>query len=318
MAPFSASSIFASFWFPNQGSTAAADVDWLYYFILWISTFFFVGVMIAMVYFVIKYRHKEGVAAEPSPHHNTPLEIIWTAIPSLIVLVIFYYGFVGYLDLTVKPSNTYQIHGGGQKWKWLFTYPNGHVNQDLHVPMDKPTEVILSSEDVIHSLFIPNFRVKQDAVPGRYTRIWFQPTEPGEMDLFCAEYCGTEHSSMIAKVVVHPPGEFEKWLIEAEAAEQNGPPVEVGQKLYKTRGCAQCHSLDGSTGTGPTLKNLFGHPVELKSGESVEADENYIRESLLEPQAKVVTGFNPVMPTFKGRLSDKQITALIEFIKTIH
>jgi cytochrome c oxidase subunit 2 len=307
----------ASLWFPTQGSTTAADVDWLFYFILWISTIFFVGIMVTMGIFVAKYRRRPGQTEQPSPSHNNALEITWSVIPSLLVLLIFYFGFKGYLDMTVPPGSNYEIQVTGQKWKWLFTYPNGHIDDNLHVPGDVPTRLVMTSEDVIHSLFVPDFRVKMDTVPGRYSYLWFKPQEPGEHTIYCAEYCGTSHSDMISKVIVHPPGEFETWLADIAAAELNASPVDAGRRLYQTRGCAQCHSIDGKPGTGPTFLGFFGRPHPLVSGETLSADENYIRESLLEPQAKVVAGFNPVMPTYKGRLSDKEIGAIIEFIKSL-
>jgi cytochrome c oxidase subunit 2 len=183
--------------------------------------------------------------------------------------------------------------------------------------VDTAVRLVLSSEDVIHSFFVPSFRVKMDAVPGRYTKSWFRATRPGEYDVFCAEYCGTSHSDMRTAVVVHPPGEFEKWLEGASNLLATLPPAEAGARLYTTRGCAQCHSVDGRSGTGPTLQGLFGHPVPLQGGGSVTADENYLRESLLAPESKVVAGYQPVMPTYKGRLKDGEITAIIEYLKTL-
>lgn len=304
-------------WFSAQGSTTARQVDWLFNFILAISVFFFVGVVAATAWLVHRYRRIPGKPVEASSHHNFWLEAAWTTIPLVIVTAIFYLGFAAYLDLTVAPANSYEIKATGQKWKWLFTYPNGHVSDDLHVPADEPTTLLMTSEDVIHSLFVPDFRVKMDVVPGRFTWLWFEPTSLGEHDLFCAEYCGTSHAGMIAKVIVHPAGEFEKWLTEAAEAELNASPVDAGRRLYTGRGCAQCHSIDGSSGTGPTFKGGFGSTHALASGGSVVIDENYIRESILEPQAKIAAGFNPVMPTYQGRLSDKEIGALIEFIKAL-
>jgi cytochrome c oxidase subunit 2 len=308
-----------TFWFPPQGSTVAHDVDWLFYEILWISIFFFVVIVALMLWFVVKYRRRTGHSEQPSPHHNTALELTWSVGPLLLSLVIFYEGFVGFLDLTIQPANTYDIQVTGQKWKWLFTYPNGHVDEVLHVPGDRATHLIMSSEDVIHSLFIPDFRVKKDVVPGRFSHLWFQPTAEaeGEHELFCTEYCGTSHSNMITKAIVHPAGGFDRWLSDAALAELNAAPAEAGQRLYGSRGCAQCHSVDGKAGTGPSFKGIFDTQQPLTTGTSVLADENYIRESILEPQAKVVAGFSPVMPTYAGRLSDREIVALIEYIKTL-
>ncbi|MEX1310786.1 MAG: cytochrome c oxidase subunit II, partial [Candidatus Sulfomarinibacteraceae bacterium] len=205
----------SSFWMPPQVSTVAQGVDWLFNFILAISVFFFLLIVVAMVIFVIKYRHREGQGAEESPSHNMALELTWTVIPLILVVVIFVFGFKGYLDMSTPPSNAYEILVEGQKWNWSFTYPNGYIDSNLHVPVDRPIRLVMSSQDVIHSLYIPAFRVKMDVVPGRYAKAWFEATEPGEYDLFCAEYCGTSHSDMIAHVVVHPVGEFETWLEKA-------------------------------------------------------------------------------------------------------
>jgi cytochrome c oxidase subunit II len=175
----------------------------------------------------------------------------------------------------------------------------------------------MRSEDVIHGFYVPDFRVQMDVVPGRYTTIWFRAKEPGEHDLFCAQYCGTNHSDMFTKVIVHPPGEFEKWLADAGNMFKNLSPAEAGKQLYLRRGCTQCHSIDGVAGTGPSFKGIFGHTTYLEGGASVMVDENYVRESILEPEAKVVQGYKPVMPTYKGILSDQEITDLIAFIKSL-
>ena len=304
-----------SFWMPPQVSTVAHNVDWLFNFILAISVFFFVLIVAVMVVFVIRYRRREGVGAEASPSHNLPLEMTWTGIPVVIVIVIFFFGFKGYLDMATPPANAYEILVEGQKWKWSFSYPNGYIDENLHVPVNRPIQLVMSSQDVIHSLYVPAFRVKRDVVPGRYAKVWFEATEPGEYDLFCAEYCGTGHSDMLAHVIVHPPGEFEAWLEKASNFLETMSPVDAGRKLFQVRGCAQCHSMDGSAKTGPTLLDVFGSQVKLSNGTTVTVDENYIRESILEPAAQVVAGFEPVMPTFQGRLKDAEIMAIIEYLK---
>jgi len=306
-----------SFWMPPQVSTVAQGVDWLFHFILAISVFFFLLIVAVMVVFIIRYRRRGGRAAEPSPSHNMALEVTWTVIPLLLVVAIFGFGFKGYLDMSTPPANAYEILVDAQKWNWSFTYPNGYVDADLHVPVDRPVRLVLSSQDVIHSLYIPSFRIKMDVVPGRYSKAWFEATQPGEYDLFCAEYCGTSHSDMIANVIVHPVGEFETWLEKASNFLETMTPVEAGRKLYQVRGCQQCHSVDGSAKTGPSFLGIFGHEQALADGSSVIADENYIRESILEPQAKVVAGFDPVMPTYQGRLSDPEISAIIEYLKSL-
>lgn len=305
-----------SFWLPSRASSAAGDVDRVFNLIFGISLFFFLLVVFLMCLFVLRYRKRRDEFLDRAPNHNTPIEILWTVIPLLLVVLIFWQGFKVFLDMATPPQNAYEIQVTGQKWKWLFTYPSGYVDEKLHVPVGRPVRLVLSSEDVIHSFFVPEFRVKRDAVPGRYTKTWFEATRPGEYDIFCAEYCGTSHSDMHSTVVVHPPGDFEKWLAGAADFLSKLPPAEAGGKLFGSRGCAQCHSVDGRAGIGPTLKDLFGHPVPLRGGGNVVADENYIRESILEPQAKVVAGFEPVMPTYKGRLKDKEIGAIIEYLKS--
>jgi cytochrome c oxidase subunit 2 len=309
------------FWLPRQASSGAAGVDFLFHAITSISTFFFALICALLVYFVWKYRARPGHRAQPSPTHNQALEITWTIVPLAIVIWIFWEGFTGFLNLQTPPENAYEVEVVGQKWKWLFTYPNGVVDEDLHVPPGEAVRLVLTSQDVIHSLYVPEFRIKRDAVPGRYEKEWFQADEPGEYQIFCAEYCGTDHSAMLAHVVVHRSRpEFDKWLADAGNFLDKLPPErlwEGGQKLYNQRGCKQCHSVDGTVGIGPSFKGIWGHTQALKGGGSAMVDENYVRESIVNPQAKIVAGFEPVMPTYQGRLKDKEITAIIEYLKTL-
>jgi cytochrome c oxidase subunit 2 len=307
----------ASFWMPPQASTVAHHVDWLFQFILGISIFFFLLIVVLMLVFVVKYRRREGHEAEASPSHNMALEITWSVIPIILVVVIFYFGFKGFLDMSTAPANAYEILVDGQKWNWTFNYPNGYADANLHVPVDRPVRLVMSSADVIHSLYVPAFRIKMDVVPGRYSKAWFEATAPGEYELFCAEYCGTGHSDMIAKVVVHPVGEFETWLESASNFLETMTPVDAGRKLYQIRGCQQCHSVDGSAKTGPSLFGIFGHSQPLTDGSSVVVDENYVRQSILDPASQVVAGYEPVMPTYQGRIKDEEITVIIEYLKSL-
>jgi cytochrome c oxidase subunit 2 len=303
---------------PVEGSTTSAAVDRIFSLVLWVSVFFFVLIVFFMVLFVVRYRRREGrEEAEPAPTHNTKLEITWTTIPILIVIVIFVWAFRVFLNINTPPANAYEVQVTGQKWKWLFTYPNGHVDQDLHVPVNTPVRLVMTSEDVIHGFFIPAFRLKHDVLPGRYVKLWFRAVKTGEFQIYCTQYCGTGHSDMWAKVIVHEPGGFESWLQAASNFLKTMSPAQAGEMLYRTRGCAQCHTVTGEASTGPTWKGLFGRTVPLQGGGSVVADENYVRESILDPQAQVVAGFQPVMPTFKGRLSDQEISAIIAYIKTL-
>ena len=332
----------STFWLPQQVSEGGQQVDWLFHFILWISVFFFALIVILMVVFVARYMRRPGRLPEASANHSTALELTWTAIPLVIVIVIFYFGFKGFIAMATPPADAYKIDVLGRKWNWEFTYPNGHSDPDLHVPVDRDVLLVLTSQDVIHSLYIPDFRLKKDAVPGRYTKAWFRATTPGDYGVFCAEYCGTGHSDMLANCTVHPPGEFEKWLEGADPlkklteeeyvayAQDPGAfikahpdlkgletPAMMGAKLYQKKGCKQCHSIDGSAGTGPSFKGIFGETHALQGGAQVVVDENYIRESVLEPMAKVRAGFQAVMPTYQGRLKDREIGALIAYIESL-
>lgn len=310
----------ASFWMPSQESTTAAGVDHVFYLILTICCVFFALVVGIMLLFVVRYRRREGVAPGKTATHNTPLEIAWTLIPFAIVTWVFYEGFAVYMEMKTAPPQCYDVRVSARQWKWQFVYPNGHVDEDLHVAANEPVKLTMTSEDVIHGLWIPEFRVKMDVVPGRYTTVWFQATRPGTHQLLCTEYCGANelegHSDMLATVVVHTPDDFQAWLKDAANYLKNLPPAEAGEILYRRRGCAQCHSIDGSAGTGPTLQGIFGATHDLADGTSVDVDDNYIRESILEPQAKIRAGFRPVMATYQGLVSDEDIVALIEFIKS--
>jgi len=306
-----------SFWFPEEASATAVATDDLFDIILWISIFFMVLITGMLLTFVVKYRRREGVQAERTATHQTSLELLWTIIPSILAAFIFYFGISTYIDIRTPPSDAIEVQVTGQKWNWMFTYPNGLVSPDLHVAVGEPVRLIMRSEDVIHSMFIPAMRAKMDVVPGRYSKMWFTPTQPGQHQIFCAEYCGTGHSAMLAQLYVHTAEDYHKWLADEEERSMNKPPVALGGELYKTRGCAQCHSVDGSRGIGPSFKGIYGKTEQLQGGATVVVDENYLHESIIEPNAKVVAGFAPVMPTFKGKLKDREINGLIEYIKTL-
>lgn len=306
--------------FPPQGSDGAAAVDWLFYSITAISAFFFVVIVAVMTYFVLRFRRRPGHVVEDSPHHNTPLEIIWSVVPGLILVWIFAASFLVFLDLRRVPDGAYEIKVSARKWSWAFQYPGGLVMEDLHVPVGRPVRLLMSSQDVIHSLFIPAFRVKQDLVPGRYSDLWFRAIRPGSYRLYCAEYCGQKHSNMDADVIVHEPAEFDHWLRTEIDKTNNLPPTELGALLYKRQGCAQCHAIDGNTQgkAGPSFAKTFGTQQKLASGETITIDENYIRRSILEPLSQIRAGYQPVMPTYQGRLRDHEIDALIAYIKSLN
>lgn len=306
----------AGFWFPPQGSTVAEHSDSVYFFILYVCTFFFVLIVSLMVLFMVKYRHRPGVEAEKTSTHNLTLELSWSVIPTLLTIVMFWVGFTGYIDMRTPPSDSYDINVIAKKWSWAFQYPNGWIESELHIPKGENVTLTMASDDVIHSLWVPAFRTKMDVVPGRYTQEWFKATRAGEYPLMCAEYCGQKHSNMISKVIVHETrGDFDKWLQKASNIHDNKTPVEAGEYFYKSRGCIQCHSLDGTPKNGPSFKGLYGKDEKMTDGSTVKVDDNYLRESILEPQASIVAGFRPIMPTFKGQLTDQDISAIIAFIK---
>ncbi len=305
------------FWMPDPASTSAPGTDFLFYLIYWVSVAMSALVVALMIFFILRYRRRPGHKAQRSPSHSTALELTWTVIPAVTLLMIFYYGFRGYVDLATPPDYAYEVYVTASKWNWLFTYPNGAESNELVVPRDRPVRLVLASEDVIHSLFIPAFRVKKDAVPHRFNQAWFQATATGEYELYCAEYCGTLHAEMRTKVVVLEPAAFAQWVREAAEWITTVPPVDAGKRLFTSKGCAQCHTADGSAGIGPTFQNLFGYEMPMRDGSRARADENYIRESILNPGARIHAGFDNVMPSYQGRISDLEIRALIEWMKSI-
>lgn len=320
-----------SFWMPTQASSYAGNVDWVFYFILSIAAFFFALIVVLMALFVIRYRRRPGHTEQPSDSHSTTLELTWTIIPTFLVVIIFIFGFRGYMDMVTPPANAYTILVTGYKWAWAFTYPNGYVDANLHVPANRPVLLVLTSQDVIHSLYVPAFRMKKDAVPGRYNRAWFQATQVNDtegFDIFCAEYCGTSHSNMIAKVYVHEPTAFANWLETASNWEGRMTPKQRGADLHKQRGCAQCHSLDGTSNIGPTFKNLWDRTVEgtttFRDGATLKSllnqnytAEDYVRESIYKPDTHYVAGYNPAMPSYQGQVKETDIPAIIAFFKSL-
>jgi cytochrome c oxidase subunit 2 len=309
-------------WIPEVASDLATKVDGVLLFITVISVIFFLIVSILLIFFAVKYRRRREDEETPYITGNETLELIWTVIPSILLMVIFVYGFVVFRDMRNPPADATEINVTAKQWLWQFEYYNGKKTlNELYVQQNRPVKLVMRSEDVIHSFFVPDFRVKQDILGGRYTQLWFTPTKVGTFQLFCAEYCGTGHSKMLGKVVVLSPEAYDIWEKGARVTEEIGvaslPDAERGEQIYKQSGCNACHSLDGSTGVGPSWKSLVGHKVAMQNGEEITADENYIRESILEPQAKIVKGYQPVMPSFKGILSDADISALISYMKTL-
>jgi len=304
------------FWMPESAEANPAT-DWVFNLVLVICSFFFLLVVGLLALLVLRYRRRPGVGPQKSPSHNTALEVTWTAVPLVVVGIIFYTGFSAYMTMQTPPPNCYDLRVSARKWAWQFIYPNGHVDGTLHVPAGEPIRLTMSSEDVIHGFWVPALRLKQDVVPGRYTRVWFQADKVGVYPVLCTQYCGDEHSNMLATIDVQTREEYDAWLKNAANYLKTLPPAEAGKRLYQNRGCMQCHTIDGTAGTGPSFKGLYGRNERLSDGSSVGVDDNYIRESILEPQAKVVAGFQPVMSTYKGLITDDEITALIEFVKSL-
>ncbi|MDX9911042.1 MAG: cytochrome c oxidase subunit II [Phycisphaerales bacterium] len=313
--------------------------DALFMFILWVSVFFFVLLMALMVLFVIKYRRRPGTHAPVSAAHNTPLEIAWTVIPSATLVVMFFSGFKGYVAKSVAPSDAVQMHLTAKMWNWSVTYPNGVQSITttttseggpvdvpiFYFPAGKPVKLLMTSQDVIHSFWVPDFRKKFDVFPNRNTTFWFQPEDLSPEDLarghrdhwvFCAEYCGTDHSEMAAIIRIVPMRTFVQWLQNA-GSDRPLPPLQLGAALYKAKGCASCHTVDGSASTGPTWKNLYGYEQEITGGPTVIADENYIRESIYVPAAKVVKGYPNQMSPYAGQINEEQLAALIVYMQSL-
>lgn len=308
---------------PPQGTEIAADVDNLYLFLNWAS-FISCAILIGgMIFFVIKYRRRSDNDKTPYISHNSFLEFLWSFIPLVIFLAMFGWGWYVYHKMRTMPDNALEVHVFGQKWSWDYAYKSGKtVASDMVVPVNTNVKLIMTSRDVLHSYFIPSMRIKQDVIPGRYTAQWFRAEKIGDYNVFCAEYCGDKHSNMLGKVRVVTMPEYEQWIQEND---NSLPLVERGNKLYMGR-CVACHTTDGRPNVGPTWKGLFGSANHEIQGGTVTVDENYLQESILNPNAKIAA--NPtstggkefkagVMPTFQGQLKPEEVSALIEYIKTL-
>jgi cytochrome c oxidase subunit 2 len=292
----------------------AGRVDALYFFLIGLSAFFSLLIAGLIVYYAIKFRRREPDQVGARIHGGLVLEITWSVIPLIIVLVIFVWSASVFFAMSRPPDETHNIYVVGKQWMWKFQHLNGarEINE-LHVPVGRPVKLIMTSEDVIHDLFFPAFRVKADVLPGRYTHMWFEATTAGTYHLFCAEYCGTKHSGMIGQVVAMEPTEFETWLSSGQA---EGSLASAGGKLFADLACNTCHRPD-IQGRGPVLQNLFGRTVALEGGGTAVVDEAYIRESIVDPNARVTLGFQPTMPTYQGLVSEQGLLELIEYVKSL-
>ena len=300
--------------FPEQASAFAKDVDALYFFILATCALFAIGVSIAVVILGMKYRKTHPSQIGARIEGNLPLELLWSVIPTIIAMFMFGWGATVFYHLRRPPDEALHLYAVGKQWMWKFQHLEGQREiNELHVPAGRPIKVTISSEDVIHSLYFPSFRTKIDAIPGRYTELWFEADTKGTYHIFCAEYCGTNHSGMIGNVIVMDPVEYQAWL---QGGGMDGTLAQRGAKLFNDLACSTCH-LDSGQGRGPSLHDIVGTTVELADGSSTKVDEAYLRESILTSQAKVVKGFQPLMPTFQGLVSEENLVALIEHVKSL-
>jgi len=297
---------------PQQASTMARNVDALYIFLLIVCGMMTLLIFICLAYFAARFRHRPGVRAEQI-EGSTPLEITWSTIPFVVFMVIFAWGAVVYFKERTPPSDSAEIYVVAKQWMWKAEHAEGQREiNELHIPVGRDVKLIMTSQDVIHSFFVPAFRLKQDVLPGRYTVEWFRATKPGVYHLFCAEYCGTQHSGMVGDIVVQEPAQYEAWMNGGSS----GPLSATGERIFAELGCVTCHRTD-TQGRGPNLQGVFGRPVQLEDGRTVTADENYLRECILDPGAKRVKGFQPIMPTFQGLVTEEQVNALVAYIKSI-
>ncbi len=300
--------------FPAQASTIAWQVDALYAFLLVLTVVFCLLVFGMVIIFAIKYRRRSEDEQPEQNHGNLVLELSWTIIPLFLALFVFLLGADVFFRLQRPPSDPLEIYAVGKQWMWKIQHESGkrEINT-LHVPKGQPVRLTMTSEDTIHDFFIPAFRVKNDVVPGRYTTLWFEATQTGEFHLFCAEYCGTQHSGMIGKVIVLEPADYHDWLMGASSGESM---VEAGERQFQQLGCETCHK-SAATGRGPSLVGIYDKPITLSNGQEIVVDSDYIRESILQPKAKIVAGYEPIMPVFEGQISEQSLLQIASYIKSL-
>ncbi len=298
---------------PTAASTTANQVDALYIFLIAVTGAVTLLVIALMLVFLFKYRHSKHPVAEQIVGSN-PLELTWSLVPLAIFFIFFAWGAKIYVAEATPPNDSLQIYVVAKQWMWKLQHENGvrEINV-LHVPMNRDVRLTMISQDVIHSFWVPEFRVKADVLPGRYTTIWFRANKAGTYNLFCSEYCGTEHSGMVGKVVVMEPAKYEAWL---SGGGEMGSFAATGQKVFQQLGCATCHRFD-TQGRGPNLVGVYGRPVLLSDGSTVVADDGYLRESIINPGAKIVAGFQPIMPSFQGIVTEDQLLSLIAYVKSL-
>jgi cytochrome c oxidase subunit 2 len=300
--------------FPQQASEQAVTIDALYFFLLAVTGFFALLIAILVMVFAVKFHRRHDDEVGDAIHGSLALELLWTIIPLGITMVMFVWGAQVFFHMTRPPQGAMEIYVVGKQWMWKAQHMDGarEINE-LHVPVGRPVKLIMGSEDVIHSFFIPDYRVKADVVPGRYNTMWFTASKPGKYHIFCTQYCGTKHSNMIGWVTAMEPSDYQTWLSGGTAG---GTMAEAGAKLFTDLACNTCH-LDNGQGRGPVLKGLYGKQVLLTGGQTVTMDDAYLRESILNPQAKIVSGFTPIMPTFQGLVTEEQLLQLIAYVKSL-
>ena len=299
---------------PEQASSIAKSVVDLYFFLTAITLFFTAGIFSTIFYFMIKYRRRSPDERPKAIEGSFPLEVLWTAIPVVIVAVLFVWGSTLYFRNSEAPRGAMEIFVTGKQWMWKVEHPEGQREiNELHVPLGRPVKLTMTSEDVIHDFFVPAFRVKKDVLPGRYTSMWFEATKLGTFHLFCAQYCGAFHAGMIGSIIVQEPDEYERWLAGGAPGESM---EQAGAKVFQASGCSACHLADG-TGLGPSLLGVFGQPVKLTTGETLTADDAYVRQHILTPKVTTVFGYKPIMPSFQGQLTEEQLNNVIAYIRAL-
>jgi cytochrome c oxidase subunit 2 len=300
--------------FPQQASVQAGQIDAIYFFMVAVTAFFSLLIGGLVVVFAVKFRRRHHDEIGVAIHGSLALELLWTIIPLGIAMVMFAWGAKVFFDVYRPPAGAMEIFVVGKQWMWKVQHADGQREiNELHVPVGRPVKLVMGSEDVIHSYYIPAFRVKADVIPGRYNTLWFTATKPGRYHLFCAEYCGTKHSGMIGWVTAMEPLEYQAWLAGGPAT---ASPVAAGEKLFNDLACSTCH-METAQGRGPVLAGIYGKSIELQGGGTVTVDDGYIRESIVNPQAKIVNGFQPIMPTFQGLVTEEQLLQLIAYVRSV-